>query len=103
MPQEEADIEDALAAFRLTGEQVFNDIQTEISKRKSGSNVRFAATDTNEEKENQVSTNSRGSNSGRSTASKATASKAASKPAASGRGRGSSRANATPASVRIHF
>lgn len=105
------DIEDTLAEFHLTGEQVFKDIQKEIANRKANSSggVRFTLNDDDDgnndrsnEKENHSTSNSRGARGGRSaasktaasksTASKSTASKStASKPTTSGRGRGSSR------------
>lgn len=95
------DIEDTLAEFHLTGEQVFKDIQKEIANRKANSSggVRFTLNDDDDgnndrsnEKENHSTSNSRGARGGRSAASKTAASKStASKPTTSGRGRGSSR------------
>lgn len=99
---EDSEIENVLAEFHLTGEQVFKDIQKVLSNRKTNSigNAQLAPMDVDDqsnEKENQSTTNARGSRASKATTSKAAASKtAASKtPAAtSGRGRGSTRGRA---------
>lgn len=90
---EDMDIDDALVEFHTTGEQVFNDIQKALSKRKTNSsgNVPFSLNDNGDdddhdgnanEKENQTASKARGTRGGRSTTSKSTV---ASKPSASGR------------------
>lgn len=89
LPEDE-EIDDALTEFRLTGEQVFKDIQNTLSKRKSNSasNVQFELIGNGDDddgdanaNENRATSTARGKRGGRSTA------------AASGRGRGSSRGN----------
>lgn len=120
---EDADIDDALDEYRLTGEQVFKDIQKALSNRKSTStglgqflmNVDADDDDQSNEKENQSTTNGRGSRASKASTSKSTASKAAankttaskatpSKASGSGRGRGSTRGRGSASlnsSVRI--
>lgn len=97
---EDTDIDEALAEFNLTGEQVFNEIQKALSKRKSNTtaNEPFSLNDGDgndaNEKENQGTRGGRTARGGRSTtAGRAAASKSAeaSKPATSSRGRGASR------------
>ncbi|XP_055324860.1 double-strand break repair protein MRE11-like [Sitodiplosis mosellana] len=106
---EDTDIEDALDEYRLTGEQVFKDIQKALSSRKSTTtalgqflmNVDGDDDDQSNEKENKSTSNARGSRASKATTSKSTASKStASKTTASGRGRGSTRGRA-PASLNV--
>lgn len=96
---EDAEIEDTLAEFHLTGEQVFKDIQKALSSRKTNSMVvpMDDEDDHQNEKENQSTSNARGSRASKATASKSSASKAtATKPSTSVRGRGRGRAAAGP-------
>lgn len=107
---EDTDINDALAEFQLTGDEVFKDIQKIISSRKVNSSVGVRPFTLNNDddddddvnilpngKENQSSSNSRATRGGRSTANKSTASKTtANKTTTPSRGRGASRAATGP-------
>ncbi|XP_031620222.1 double-strand break repair protein MRE11 [Contarinia nasturtii] len=97
---EDAEIDDALMEFHLTKDEVFKNIQTELTNRRTAGLAPLSNDDNNDdmnEKENQAGTTGRGGRATKTTASKAAASKsAASKTTASGRGKGRGRAAAAP-------
>ena len=80
---EDGDIEDVLDEFRLTGEQVFKDIQKALSNRKTTSTglgqflMNVDDDDQSNEKENQSTTNGRGSRASKAFTSKSTVIKTA--------------------------